>query len=822
MLDFIKKAIQIIFLEESLVFIPLVFLFYYLYFSVFFRKRRSLILQFLILLLPISYIFYHYSYLQNFFSALGQDSILELNADLGETIFYLKTFFYFLFDPEIFMRKRFWLILGSSSIFSLFIFFVTFYLFKKKNLNLMNINTFFNYAFILFIFLVTFKIIDFFKIHYDNGKQLKNIEANFRKIISNFEVERSAENNLNTVIYIGESHSALNFSLYGYPFETTPWLKDQLNEDYLIKFKNVYSTHTHSTSALIDAFSLCVTDEEKDCLGFNNLNNKLPVLDVLSKSGINTNLYTSQGSLGGHNLSSKLVLNAKKITIASDFAEESAHRQNLMGNNFKTEIKDQEFFLNSYCKNTNLFSNEKSSLTLLHSYAGHGKYDGYLSYLPKGKTFSYPNYINKKNFLGNDSKNFRLINEYDTAINYVDENLSKVVSCTFSNAEKNNVPLVFIYFSDHGESPATSRGHDSSKATYEILHIPFLVFFNDQAKEKFKDKLNFLEKIKNKNLTMDYFSEILLYFFDINIKKSENKKIVYSSKRLNSFSKNFILSRNLIDGEQTKLQTFFNYNGDLLKSEFTNQQFERNDTSLNLWQLSNYLKKKNLADKDNIKNLVCRHRANSFIMQFQASLSTGCFETDVYFNAEKTLSTHGMKIDTDLKLDDFLHSSYEKTSIWIDGKNLNKTKNCFYGYNWLNKNSSKFRSLLIEVPTSSIENINDPEWINCVRKISNIKNVQVGYYLPTNILSLCSSKKINQKKCNKNFFEILNFLNKMQIQSITFDFLGYNLIKNSKLFDNFKWNIWHVNDLNSFNEIIKNKNIGIILLKNDKFTNNLN
>ena len=129
MLDFIKKAIQIIFLEEYLVFIPLVFFFYYFYFSIFFRKRRSLILQFLILLLPISYIFYHYSYLQNFFSALGQDSILELNADLGE-LFLFKTFLFFVWSRN-FWRRGLAYIRKFINIFSIY-FFVTFYLFKKK------------------------------------------------------------------------------------------------------------------------------------------------------------------------------------------------------------------------------------------------------------------------------------------------------------------------------------------------------------------------------------------------------------------------------------------------------------------------------------------------------------------------------------------------------------------------------------------------------------------------------------------------------------------------------------------------------------------
>ena len=62
--------------------------------------------------------------------------------------------------------------------------------------------------------------------------------------------------------------------------------------------------------------------------------------------------------------------------------------------------------------------------------------------------------------MGKDHKNFKLINEYDTVINYIDETLEKVVFCSLNESQQNNQPAIFVYFSDHGESPATARGHD--------------------------------------------------------------------------------------------------------------------------------------------------------------------------------------------------------------------------------------------------------------------------------------------------------------------------------------------------------------------------
>ena len=92
---------------------------------------------------------------------------------------------------------------------------------------------------------------------------------------------------------------------------------------------------------------------------------------------------------GGHNLASKLVLNAKKKYYSSEKESNGKDSKKFLGNRYVPEIKDQEFFTNYFCKNKKLFSQDKSSLTFLHSYAGHGMYGGYLGYIPKTELFEY-------------------------------------------------------------------------------------------------------------------------------------------------------------------------------------------------------------------------------------------------------------------------------------------------------------------------------------------------------------------------------------------------------------------------------------------------
>ena len=107
--------------------------------------------------------------------------------------------------------------------------------------------------------------------------------------------------------------------------------------------------------------------------------------------------------------------------------------------------------------------------------------------------------------------------------------------------------------------------------------------------------------------------------------------------------------------------------------KFKHDDLKNQDTSISLWQINNYLKSKKLSNTKKIQNLLCQHRANSFVLQFKASISIGCFETDIYYLKDKTLSTHDLKIDTNLIFDDFLKSNYGKNTVWMDQKILIKS-----------------------------------------------------------------------------------------------------------------------------------------------------
>ena len=84
-------------------------------------------------------------------------------------------------------------------------------------------------------------------------------------------------------------------------------------------------------------------------------------------------------------------------------------------------------------------------------------------------------------------------------------------------------------------------------------------------------------------------SDILIYLFDIDIKNKKNNKVIYPFNNFKSLSFNFIMDKKNITGKPEKIQTFWNYEGNLLDSGFEEEIFKKQDTSINLWLLKNYL-----------------------------------------------------------------------------------------------------------------------------------------------------------------------------------------------------------------------------------------
>ena len=125
---------------------------------------------------------------------------------------------------------------------------------------------------------------------------------------------------------------------------------------------------------------------------------------------------------------------------------------------------------------------------VFHSYAGHGNYKNNIPKNYHKYVDSYYSDKDDKSIFGRAFKNNQkeFLENYDSAMNYITDN----IVFTLEEISNLNEPFIFIYTSDHGESPLTGRGHDSSRFIWEMSSVPFLIYFNEQAKIEYPDLFN--------------------------------------------------------------------------------------------------------------------------------------------------------------------------------------------------------------------------------------------------------------------------------------------------------------------------------------------
>ena len=115
---------------------------------------------------------------------------------------------------------------------------------------------------------------------------------------------------------------------------------------------------------------------------------------------------------------------------------------------------------------------QKNNFYIFHSYAGHGNYKDNIPKEYHRKIDSF--FQNKSNraLFGENYKNNQkeFLENYDSAMSYISDN----ITYSLKEISKINKPIIFIYTSDHGESPLTGNGHDSSRY---IWKCHFFLFF---------------------------------------------------------------------------------------------------------------------------------------------------------------------------------------------------------------------------------------------------------------------------------------------------------------------------------------------------------
>ncbi|MDO8698278.1 MAG: phosphoethanolamine--lipid A transferase [Pseudomonas sp.] len=253
-----------------------------------------------------------------------------------------------------------------------------------------------------------------------------------------------------TVLVVGESARAENFSLLGYGRETNPQLK---HEDDLISFSNVHSCGTETAVSVPCMFSNMGRDGYKAAIAHNQEG----LLDVLQRAGLQVTWRDNQAGCKG---------TCDRVTQQA--LSKSADPQLCNSEECHDEILLQG--LQRYIDNL-----QQDSVLVLHQMGSHGP--EYFKRYPKA--FEHFTPVCASNAL-NECSREAITNAYDNTIFYTDHVLATLIDLLRNNEQQ--IDSGMLYIADHGESLGEYNlflhGTPYVMAPEQQTHVAMLAWFS--------------------------------------------------------------------------------------------------------------------------------------------------------------------------------------------------------------------------------------------------------------------------------------------------------------------------------------------------------
>jgi lipid A ethanolaminephosphotransferase len=261
--------------------------------------------------------------------------------------------------------------------------------------------------------------------------------------------QQSTKKNL-TILVLGETARAANFSLNGYAHQTNRYLSKQA----VFNFSNVYSCGTATAASVPCMFSVFGRENYNPAVASYTEN----VLDVLTHAGVKV-LWRDNNSgckevcnrVSSENLT---VLNLPALCHAGECYDEVL-------------LYHLQEYVDKLANN---------GVIVLHQEGSHGP--GYHLRHPANFKIFTPEC--QKAML-NDCTQQEVINAYDNTIAYTDYFLSQVIEFLKKNSEKYNTAM--LYVSDHGESLGENNvylhGLPYFAAPDGQKHVPLITWFSN-------------------------------------------------------------------------------------------------------------------------------------------------------------------------------------------------------------------------------------------------------------------------------------------------------------------------------------------------------
>ena len=279
-------------------------------------------------------------------------------------------------------------------------------------------------------------------------KQGISINDQFTIIKKNIQYE-------NILVIIGESVTRKYMSVYGYPLDTTPWLKNA-NGDF----------YTHVISPAPNTFlslprTLARFDENKKEAANN-------IVNLSNKADLDTYWVSNQGRIGQFD------------TPATIIAYHAKHKFFLNSGDYESARNSDDFQILPYIDN--IIRNKENKVIFAHMIGSHPN--------PCERLQSYPLNFNTGN---------KIIDCYLSSIQKLDLFIKRATEML----EKNGRPYVIFYFSDHGLTIDNSSNPVRHGNAYrENYGIPFFIIDSKSKMHRLIDEpfsnAEFLSKFAEK------------------------------------------------------------------------------------------------------------------------------------------------------------------------------------------------------------------------------------------------------------------------------------------------------------------------------------
>lgn len=294
-----------------------------------------------------------------------------------------------------------------------------------------------------------------------------------------------------TILIVGETSRAANFSLGGYAHDTNPRLK----QDNVVYFPNTTSCGTATAISVPCMFSNMPRQNYDEELAHHQEG----LLDIIQRAGIQVLWNENDGGCKG---------------ACDRVPHQDVTALNLPGLCIDGECQDEALFhqLEDYINNL-----QHDGVIVLHTIGSHGPtyYNRYPAAFRKFTPTCDTSQIQT-------CTQEQLVNTYDNTILYIDYIVDKAIKLLQSKQDKFTTSLV--YLSDHGESLGEDgvylHGLPYSIAPETQKHIPMLIWLSEDYQKRYGVDNQCLQKeAQQKNFSQDNLFSTMLGMTGVSTKE---------------------------------------------------------------------------------------------------------------------------------------------------------------------------------------------------------------------------------------------------------------------------------------------------------------